>query len=67
MATYSITFFTAKGEVCGRQILYCRTDDEVIDRVGASAHPHAIKIVQGERTVVDFPPLSQRRSAFGLS
>ena len=64
MATYDVTLFTAKGDICGRQILFCRTDDEAIDRVGAIAHPHAIRIMQGDRTVVYFPPLAQRRSAF---
>jgi hypothetical protein len=64
MATYDVTFFTAKGDICGRQILLCSTDDEAIDRVGAMAHPHAIRIMQGDRMVMYFPPRAQGRSAF---
>lgn len=59
MAIYTITFISADGGVLERCTLECGCDDDAIDIVGESAHPHAIDIHEGERHVVRCPPWSR--------
>ena len=56
MATYTVSFLGFDGDVQTRQTLECASDDDAIDIVGDSTHPHSIDLHEGARHVVRFPP-----------
>lgn len=56
MADYTVTFLGPDGSLVGQETVTCDCDDDVIDLVGESSHPHAIDIHHGDRHVVRFPP-----------
>ena len=56
MAAYRVRFFTEDGAVHSERVIECEHDDEAIDQVGESAHPHAIEVWRGARRVAHFPP-----------
>lgn len=56
MADYTVTFLGLDGSPIGQETITCDCDDDAIDLVGASNHPHEIDIHHAERHVVRFPP-----------
>ena len=59
MAQYTIHFLDAHGAIEATQTHECHCDDDAIDLVGESEHPHAIDVLDGARHVVRFPPWSR--------
>lgn len=60
MAPYQISYFALDGSIVHSEQILFRDDDQAIDWVGASDHPHEIHLHQGERLVAKVPPV--RRS-----
>lgn len=56
MAQYTVHLLDAHGEVEVTFAHECSCDDDVVDFVGHSEHPHAIDVFEGARHVVRFPP-----------
>jgi hypothetical protein len=56
MAPYRIALLAGDGTVHDERVIECAYDDEVIDHVGRSDHPHEIDVWQGQRHVARFPP-----------
>ena len=56
MSPYAITFLGEDGAPLGSEVRWFGHDDDAIDEVGSSDHPHVIVLHQGDRLVARFPP-----------
>ena len=56
MAPYTISYLGAAGELLQRQEQWFRNDDDALDTIGQSKHPHQILVYQQCRLVARFPP-----------
>ena len=56
MAPYRVRLYDENGGVETEYVVDFAHDDDAIDRVGDSEHPHAMDIWEGDRHVARFPP-----------
>ncbi len=56
MAAYRIDLHDERGAVVHQHHQSFDHDDAAIDHAGRMAHPHALKVWQGDRLVAHFPP-----------
>jgi hypothetical protein len=58
MRRYTIVYLDAHGAAATSSVLQCDCDDDVIEIVGQSTHPHAIDIFETDRRVARCPALN---------
>lgn len=61
MAPYTVSFLGPDEEIVAQEVRWFEHDDNAIDEIGRSDHPHAIHVHQGERLVARFPPWPPRQ------
>jgi hypothetical protein len=68
MASYTIHFLGPDSGVVATDVRWFEHDDQALDAVGRSAHPHEILVRQGERLVARFPswPPERREPERGI-
>lgn len=59
MAPYRIDLHDENGIVREEHTQLFARDDDAIDEAGRMAHPHEIKVWQGERLVAHFPSIQR--------
>ncbi len=57
MSPYRVRLYDEDGGVQGEYVMEFDQDDDAIDRIGESDHPHAMDVWDGDRHVARFPPV----------
>jgi len=61
VAPYTVSFLGPDDEVLAEEVRWFDHDDHALDEIGRSDHPHAVRVLQGQRLVAWFPPWSSSR------
>ncbi len=61
MAPYAVSFMGPNKEILVEEVRWFAHDDDALDEIGRSKHPHEIQVRQGERMVARFPPWPPER------
>jgi len=56
MSPYTVSFLGPAREVLVEEVQWFEHDDDALDMIGRSNHPHEIEVRQGQRLVARFPP-----------
>lgn len=56
MAPYAISFLWPDDEVVAEEVRWFKHDDQALDEIGRSNHPHAIFVREGGCLVAQMPP-----------
>jgi hypothetical protein len=56
MTPYAVSFLGPNDEVVHEEVRWFEHDDQALDDIGRSDHPHAILVRQGERLIARFRP-----------
>ena len=61
MAPYVVSFLGPDREVLSEEVHWFENDDQALDTIGRSSHPHEIHVRERKRLVARFPTWTEWR------